>query len=161
MWNIKQIKVQIRQILDNPLIIRDAKNGLHCQILESPPKYFEKFRKLITCAKGHLSVVTKVISVRELRYERGTTWIEHPPHPIKDRPLLIMMWFVLTLYALVLIINMLTYYVRHTSILFRLLWKWLDFIQFVFKRVLSAHNSKGKKWARTYIWSKSSPMQVK
>ena len=27
-----QMRVQVWQILENPLIIRDAKNGLHCQI---------------------------------------------------------------------------------------------------------------------------------
>ena len=47
---------------------------------------FRKFRKPVTRAKGHLSVITKVVSARELRYERGRSWIEHPHSPDQRLP---------------------------------------------------------------------------
>ena len=50
---------------------------------ESPPKYFilEKFRKPMACAKGRVSFITNIVSARELVYERGRSWIEHPRAP--------------------------------------------------------------------------------
>ena len=59
-----------------------VKNGLLCQIQSHHLNIFlRKFRKPMTRAKGHVSVITKIVSARELRYERGRSSIEYPHSP--------------------------------------------------------------------------------
>ncbi|KAF5933149.1 hypothetical protein HYC85_029320 [Camellia sinensis] len=63
------MRVQIWKILEKST--NRKRNGLHCQISESPPNIFGGIRKPVTCAKAYLFFMTKVVSVRELRCETG------------------------------------------------------------------------------------------
>ena len=67
----------------------------------------------------------------------GTRWKSHelstPAHPIKDRPLLIMMWFLFTLYALVPVIRLTLLCIAHK---YRLICKnWNTLISCLFWKV--------------------------
>ena len=87
--NLNQ-RVQIRQIiLRKQIFERSAKHGLLCQIQSRHLNVFNgKFRKPWLGAKGHVSVITKVASARELGYDWGRSAMSTPSRPIKDRPLL-------------------------------------------------------------------------
>ena len=79
----KHQRVQIRQIFWKIDFQSNCQKWTALPDTKSPPKYFilEKFRKSMTRAKGHVSVITKIVSARELRYERGRSWIEHSRLP--------------------------------------------------------------------------------
>ena len=69
----KHQRVQIRQIFWKIDFESNCQKWTALLDIELPPEYFilEKFRKPMTRAKGHVSVITKIISARELRYQRG------------------------------------------------------------------------------------------
>ena len=77
-------RVQIRQIgLRKTDFWKKCQTWTALPDTESPPKYFTfgKFRKPWLGAKGHVSVITKVASARELGYDWGRSLREHPRTP--------------------------------------------------------------------------------